>query len=156
MAGCSVKVAIAMAAVVVCLATADRVKAAGPPLDFESEPINYSHATPDNAVSRLQAAIDSGDKSLTFQEQFGYLRAVLQELDVPESTQMLTFLKSSLQRPLIGPQNARALYFGDDAYVGYVPDGMLELIVADEKLGMVFYTLEQDPQGPRFERQVAR
>ncbi|MCA9031831.1 MAG: hypothetical protein KDA66_13540 [Planctomycetaceae bacterium] len=155
-AGCSVKVAIAMAAVVVCLATADRVKAAGPPLDFESEPINYSHATPDNAVSRLQAAIDSGDKSLTFQEQFGYLRAVLQELDVPESTQMLTFLKSSLQRPLIGPQNARALYFGDDAYVGYVPDGMLELIVADEKLGMVFYTLEQDPQGPRFERQVAR
>jgi len=130
--------------------------ASAPPLDFESAPIHYSEATPDNAVSRLQVAIDNGDKSLPFEEQFGYLRAVLKELDVPESSQMLTFLKSSLQRPLIGPQNARALYFGDDAYVGYVPNGMLELIVADEKLGMVFYTLEQNAEEPKFERQVAR
>lgn len=130
--------------------------ASAPPLDFESAPIHYSDATPDNAVSRLQVAIDKGDKSLPFEEQFGYLRGVLKELDVPESSQMLTFLKSSMQRPLIGPQNARALYFGDDAYVGYVPNGMLELIVADEKLGMVFYTLEQNAEGPRFERQVAR
>ncbi|MCA9086577.1 MAG: hypothetical protein KDA81_21115 [Planctomycetaceae bacterium] len=129
---------------------------AAPPLDFENEPINYTSATPDNVVSQLQAAIDRGDCSLAFEDQFGYLRAVLKQLDVPESSQMLTFLKSSLQRPLIGPENARALYFGDDAYVGYVPDGMLEIIVTDPKLGMVFYTLEQDPAGPKFERQVAR
>ncbi|MEZ6132270.1 MAG: hypothetical protein R3C59_26715 [Planctomycetaceae bacterium] len=129
---------------------------AAPPLDFESEPINYTNATPDNVVSKLQTLIDSGEKSLPFEDQFGYLRSVLKELNVPESSQMLTFLKSSLQRPLISPQNARALYFGDDAYVGYVPDGMLEIIVPDDKLGMVFYTLDQDPTAPKFERQVAR
>ena len=129
---------------------------AAPPLDFEREPINYTNATPYNVVSKLQTLIDSGEKSLTFEVQFGYLRSVLKELDVPESSQMLTFLKSSLQRPLISPQNARALYFGDDTYVGYVPDGMLEIIVPDDKLGMVFYTLDQDPTAPKFERQVAR
>ncbi|MCA9043838.1 MAG: hypothetical protein KDA69_05925, partial [Planctomycetaceae bacterium] len=147
---------VGTAVIVFLTASTVAVNAAGPPLDFESEPISYSNGTPDNVVSRLQTAIDSGIKILPFEEQFGYLRAVLKELNVPESSQMLTFLKSSLQRPLIGPGNARALYFGDNAYVGYVPDGMLELIVADEKLGMVFYTLEQDPEGPRFERQVAR
>ncbi|MCA9048071.1 MAG: hypothetical protein KDA89_05050 [Planctomycetaceae bacterium] len=129
---------------------------AAPPLDFESAPINYTSATPNNVVSQLQAAIDHGNKSLPFEDQLGYLRSVLKELDVPESSQMLTFLKSSLQRPLIGPDNARALYFGDDAYVGYVPDGMLEIIVTDPKLGMMFYTLEQDSAGPKFQRQVAR
>ncbi|QDT89912.1 hypothetical protein [Gimesia algae] len=129
---------------------------AAPPLDFESKPINYSHSAPNNAISRLQAAINSGERILPYEDQFGYLRGVLKELDVPQSSQMLTFLKSSLQRPLIAPKNARALYFGDDAYVGYVPDGMLEIIVPDEKLGMVFYTLEQNSEKPRFERQVSR
>jgi hypothetical protein len=132
------------------------IAAAAPPLDFEKDPVNYTAGTPDNVVTRLQAAIDGGEKSLRFEDQFGYLRDVLKELDVPESSQMLTFLKSSLQRPLISPKNARALYFGDDAYVGYVPDGMLEIIVPDDQLGMVFYTLEQDPAEPRFERHVAR
>jgi hypothetical protein len=129
---------------------------AAPPLDFESEPIRYSDSAPDNTVSRLQAAIDNGETELQYEEQSGYLRSVLRHLNVPESSQMLTFLKTSMQRPLIGPQNARALYFGDDAYVGYVPGGILEVIVADEKLGMVFYTLEQDSSGPKFERQVSR
>jgi hypothetical protein len=132
------------------------VATAAPPLDFEEDPINYTAASPDNVVTRLQAALDVGEKTLRFEGQFGYLRDVLKELDVPESSQMLTFLKSSLQRPLISPKNARALYFGDDAYVGYVPDGMLEIIVPDDRLGMVFYTLEQDPEGPKLERHVAR
>ncbi|MFN8710313.1 MAG: hypothetical protein ACK50J_26880, partial [Planctomyces sp.] len=148
---CSTILCVAVPAI-----TVSGLATAAPPLDFESAPINYTTASPDNVVTRLQTAIDVGEKTLPFEDQFGYLRAVLNELEVPESSQMLTFLKSSLQRPLISPKNARALYFGDDAYVGYVPDGMLEIIVPDDQLGMVFYTMEQDPAEPRFERHVAR
>lgn len=126
-----------------------------PPLDFESPPISYTEAQPENVITELQSRLDRGETSLPYEERTGYLRGVLKHLDVPESSQMLTFLKSSLQRPLIQPDNARALYFGDDSYVGYVPGGKIELIVPDEKLGMVFYTLDQNPEGPRFVRQVA-
>ncbi|MCA8983755.1 MAG: hypothetical protein KDA76_08335 [Planctomycetaceae bacterium] len=126
-----------------------------PPLDFESPPISYSEAKPENVITELQSRLDQGELILPYEERTGYLRGVLKHLDVPESSQMLTFLKSSLQRPLIQPDNARALYFGDDCYVGYVPGGKIELIVPDEKLGMVFYTLDQNPESPRFERQVA-
>lgn len=142
---------------IVCLLTvsSSKVAFATPQLDFENPPIDYTNATPDNVVTKLQAAIDDGEKSLSFEDQFGYLRPVLRELEVPESSQMLTFLKSSMQRPIINPQNARAVYFGDDAYVASVPGGIIEIIVPDDKLGMVFYTLDQDSAGPKFRRQVA-
>ncbi|GAA4431385.1 hypothetical protein GCM10023155_25110 [Bremerella cremea] len=126
------------------------------PLDYEEAPIQYSDATPDTVISRLQKEIEAGNHVLPAEGEQGYLKALLQYLDVPESSQMLTFLKSSLQRPLIEPQNPRALYFGDDAYVGYVPGGIIELIVPDPRLGMVFYTLDDHDGAPRIQRQVSR
>ena len=130
------------------------VLAAG--MDIEQEPINYSSAPPDNMVSALQEAIESGDVTLENHKQFGWLPALLRELDVPVSSQTLVFSKTSLQRQRISPRRPRALYFNDDVYVGWVQEGALELTAVDPTGGPFFYTLPQLDEGrPKFERHTS-
>ncbi|WP_210420208.1 hypothetical protein [Aquisphaera giovannonii] len=86
----------------------------------------------------------------------GYLRSVLALLDVPVSSQVLVFSKTSFQSTLIGPETPRAIYFNDDVYVGYVQGSdVLEFSAADPSLGGTFYLLDQE-QTPRpsFRRQT--
>lgn len=124
--------------------------------EFDREPINYSTSEPDNSVSRLQTRLNQGASALKYDGSRGYLASVLDELKVSEKTQTLVFSKTSLQRHRIAPATPRALYFSDDVYIGFCQDGdVLEFSVADPKLGMVFYTLEQSQSGkPRFMRQT--
>jgi len=111
---------------------------------FERPPIEYSLSTPDNAVSRLQTRLEQGAVALRFDAAFGYLPALLKELGVPADSQMLVYSKTSLQRHRITPKTPRAVYFGDEVYVGFCHAGdVLEVSVADPQLGAVFYTLEQ-------------
>jgi hypothetical protein len=123
--------------------------------DFEKDPINYGSAEADNAVSRLQTRLASGKAGLTHEEHFGYLRSLLRELNIPESSQMLVFSKTSLQRHRISPHTPRALYFSDDVYVGFCQRGdVVEVSAVDPRLGAVFYTLDQErSDSPRFRRQ---
>ena len=123
--------------------------------DFEREPINYVTASEDNPVSQLQARLNSGETKLTFDDRVGYLKAVLHELGVSESSQMLVFSKTSLQRHRIAPKTPRAIYFNDDVYVGFCQDGdVAEFSAVDPQLGTVFYTLDQEQSDkPRFTRQ---
>lgn len=122
--------------------------------DFDRAPINYSSSTPENLVSRLQDRINRGQAKLEFTDDHGYLPSVLKELQIPVSSQMLVFSKTSLQRDRISPRTPRALYFNDDVYVGFCRLGeVMELSVADTKLGTVFYTLRQEPDAkPQFTR----
>lgn len=124
--------------------------------DFDRPPINYSTGKADNAVTRLQARLDRGEARLPFADEFGYLPAVLKELKVPTSSQMLVFSKTSLQRDRIAPRTPRAVYFSDDVYVGFCRLGeVMEVAVADPNLGNVFYTLPQEPADrPKFQRQT--
>src|SRR5262249_11070202 len=92
-------------------------------LDIDGPPVRYSASTPANAVSRLQDRLNAGQISLRPEKGFGYLRPILRELNVPESSQVLVFSKTSLQRHRIGPQTPRALYFNDDVYVGFCRNG---------------------------------
>jgi hypothetical protein len=126
---------------------------AAPP-DYDREPINYSTAEADNAVTRLQKQLSSGEMKLTHEDDHGYLRSVLKALDVPESSQVLVFSRTSLQRDRIGPKTPRAVYFNDDVYVGFCLRGeVLEVSAADHTIGTAFYTLDQEPAGrPRFAR----
>jgi hypothetical protein len=123
--------------------------------DLDRPPINYTNSPPQNAVSRLQQRLDAGQAKLTFDKRRGYLRSVLQELNVPAASQVLVFSKTSLQRQRISPQTPRALYFSDDIYLGYCQHGqVMEVTAVDPSLGAVFYTLEQTPADrPRFVRQ---
>jgi len=124
--------------------------------DFERPPIDYSASAPDNAIERLQRRLDAGDATLASDGQTGYLKSVLDALGVPVSSQTLVFSKTSLQQQHIRPGNPRALYFNDDVYIGYVRSGdVVEVSVADPKLGTVFYTLDQAAvERPRFVRQT--
>jgi hypothetical protein len=128
---------------------------AAPAADIEREPIHYSTAPADNPVSRLQQRLDTAPATLTYDKKTGYLRPLLAALNVPESSQMLVFSKTSLQRERIGPRTPRALYFNDEVYVGFCQHGtVLEVTAADPQLGAVFYTLEQEPaERPQFVRQ---
>jgi len=122
---------------------------------FENPPINYSTTADDNPVTHLQASLDAGAVTLTYDPAFGYLKSVLDALDIPEASQLLVFSKTSLQIRQIAPATPRAIYFNDDVYIGTVQHGeMLEISAADPNLGAVFYTLSQDPDTPpRFVRQ---
>ena len=76
--------------------------------EFEHEPIEYSKRSGNNRVTQLMADIQSGKKALKHEPGFGYLRSLLSELQVPESSQTLVFSKTSLQRQRISPATPRA------------------------------------------------
>ena len=124
--------------------------------ELDREPINYATAPADNAISRLQERLNSGKTKLKFEDDRGYAKSILAELNVPESSQVLVFSKTSMQRERISPKTPRALYFNDDLFVGFCLRGdVMEFSAADPHLGTVFYTLDQEPATPpRFTRQT--
>lgn len=123
--------------------------------DFEREPILYRTAPAENVVTALQQRLDRGEVQLKWNDEHGYLPALLEALQVPKSSQVLVFSKTSLQRERIGPKTPRAIYFNDDVYIGFCLSGeVMEVSAVDPRLGTVFYTLEQVPEEkPRFFRQ---
>ena len=123
--------------------------------DIDREPINYAASPDDNVVTQLMKKLDSGETTIPNEKGLGYLRGLLRELKIPESSQVLVFSKTSLQRHRISPTSPRALYFNDDVYVGFCQNGdVAEVSATDPKLGTVFYTLNQkDKARPRFTRQ---
>jgi hypothetical protein len=111
---------------------------------FEDEPINYTESQPTDAVAKLQKDLDRGHL-LQRNAKNGYLSAVLRALEIPVSSQVLVYSKTSFQTSYISPNTPRALYFNDDVYVGWVQGGpVVEISAADPQLGAVFYTLNQD------------
>jgi hypothetical protein len=79
---------------------------------FEKAPIHYSASAAIDAISRLSIRLASGDLSLGDSER-EIVRTLLRELNVPAESQLLVFLRTSLQRNRIGPKNPRALYYSD-------------------------------------------
>jgi hypothetical protein len=124
--------------------------------DLENEVIQYRKRQPTDAVTRVQAKLDSGALKFTYDPQHGYLKSVLYSLGIPSSSQTLVFSKTSFQRDLISPNHPRALYFNDQSYVGWVQGGrVVEVATVDPQLGTVFYVLDQSPNGkPRFLRKT--
>lgn len=123
-------------------------------MEFERGPINYTRPSDRDPVARLQQRINAGEAKLVFEPKWGYLRSLLENLGVPVESQSLIFSKTSFQLHKIGPATPRALYFNDDAYVGFVQRGdVLELSAVDPERGAIFYTLEQQAtEKPKFER----
>lgn len=121
---------------------------------FDEDTLSYSKTKADSAIEKLQARINSGEVTLKFDGAHGYLPAVLKALKISKTSQALVFSKTSFQRERISPQNPRALYFNDDIYIGFIPGApLMEVSIADPKLGGVFYSLEQKPAAkPRFVR----
>lgn len=114
--------------------------------DYDRPPIEYGTAPTNDVITSLNEKIRKGNAELKHTDDHGYLKSLLKELDVPLSSQVLVFSRTSLQRSRIGPKTPRAIYFNDDVTVGFCQRGdVLEVVASDPNLGAVFYTLDQNP-----------
>ena len=106
--------------------------------------IRYRELGQRNAVARLRDQLAAGTLHLAYDKTSGYLPAILKALDVPVSSQVLVFSKTSFQASRIYPHSPRAIYFNDSIAVGHVRGGdLLELTATDPDAGVVFFTLNQ-------------
>jgi hypothetical protein len=140
-------------------ATADPDRLQAPTrYDTEYPVIDYSGPAHQNRVWRLQRDLKSGALQLEWEPRFGYLRALLQALQIDIDSQVLVFSRTSLQIEHISPQTPRAIYFNDDTYVGYVQGSpLIELVTIDDSKGSVFYGLEnRNEYGPQIDREGGR
>jgi hypothetical protein len=117
---------------------------------YEKPPLNYSTTKPHDAMAELEAQSGSalpwtgGGKVI--------LQRLLKELHIPVESQVLVFSKTSFQRQVINPRRPRAIYFSDTSYVGWVPDGLIEVTTIDPHLGPMFYSFDPNAEQPRFVR----
>jgi len=104
---------------------------------------------PQDPVVSLRDRLERGEVALARDSVHGYLPGLLEALDIPVSSQLLVFSRTSLQTDRIAPWAPRALYFNDDVYVGWVQESpILEIASIDPVGGARFYTLPQDPSVP--------
>jgi hypothetical protein len=101
-------------------------------------------------IVSLQALLDAGEVTFSYDSVTGYLPSVLAALDIPLSSQTLIFSRTSLQTMNISPWAPRGVYFNDEVYIGYVSDEspILEVASVDPDDGGAFYILPQDPTSP--------
>ncbi len=123
--------------------------------DYEQAPINYSASKPADVIARLETRLASGELSFPGDDR-AVITALLKELHIPITSQVLVFAKTSFQRGRISPTHPRALYFSDTCYIGWVPGGLIEITSIDPHLGPVFYTFDPrakaDAKTARFSR----
>ncbi len=117
--------------------------------------IGYATRPVADPVSKLNRKLQEGGAQLKFEGVAGYLRSVLDALDVPVESQLVVFSKTSLQARLISPRNPRSIFFNDSVAVGWVRgEPFVEVAAQDPRQGVIFYTLEQQPTDrPQFTRQ---
>ena len=99
--------------------------------------IHYSQGPFADAASHLDPS------TLKHDDRLGYLPSLLEHLKINPDSQALVFSRTSFQASKIGPRNPRAIYFGDDAAVGFVRGSdVMEVAAVDPKQGVVFYTFD--------------
>jgi hypothetical protein len=111
-------------------------------------------------IASLQSLLDAGEVTFTHDPVTGWLPSVLAALDIPVSSQVLIFSRTSLQTERIAPWAPRAIYFNDDVYIGFVGDDtdpmdgrILEVAGIHPEDGGAFYFMSLNPnQPPRFVR----
>lgn len=121
----------------------------------EHPAIQYSTRATADPLAALNRRLAAGQLQLAFEEgPRGYLKSVLEALEVPVASQTLVYSQTSLQYEFITVTNPRALYFNDQISVGWVRGAdSLEFAAQDPEQGVVFYTLDQKPAAkPQFAR----
>lgn len=124
---------------------------------LRQRPIDYYGESSNNVVARLAARLERREARLEFDEGSpqGYLRSVLTHLEIPVESQVLNFTAAARNAQHVRYEQPRAIYFSDEATVGYVPGTPeIELTAFDPDRGTVFYALRQlASEQPRIERE---
>ena len=101
--------------------------------------IKYLTADTDTLVDRLNQKLRDGSAKLVYDQKTGYLKSVLDLLEVPVESQVMVYTRTSLQAEHIRIDNPRAIYFNDTVSVGYIRGaGLIELTAQDPKMGSIF------------------
>jgi hypothetical protein len=118
-------------------------------VDFKAAPHSYLEAQPKDRFAELQEKVQKGEVKLDTSNDKAFLTSLLEALNIPISSQIMVFSASSLQSEIINPRNPRSLYFNEDTYLGWVPNGLVEIIAADPEMGPIFYVYDRlRPGGP--------
>lgn len=108
--------------------------------------INYGLADTNTAVDALNRKLADGSARLFYDPDTGFLKSVLDLLDIPVESQVLVYTQTSQQAHRITMTNPRAIYFNDEVSVGYIRGAeLLELVAQDPVLGSIFYVIDQKP-----------
>jgi len=126
-----------------CLAVrADQIQLSGTFTDRLAHPaIEYATTPLKDPVSELIRKMADGRVRLTSSGPSGYLRSLLQALDIPISSQIVVFTPDSFQARRISMRNPRSIFFTDAVAVGWVNGGDIELAGLDPQQGVSFYTV---------------
>jgi hypothetical protein len=114
-------------------------------VELDHPAIGYRLAPRTDVVAELNRRLQVGTATLKFDGQAGYLRSLLEQLDVHVDSQMAVYSKTSLQSPLINPSNPRTVFFNDSVSVAWMRGGFIEVAAQDPVLGVGFYMLPQAP-----------
>jgi len=122
---------------------------------WESPPILYSKTKTSDPIANLISAIDRGESRLPDGSENDVLRFLLGLLEIPESSQILVYSKTSAQNYFISPRTPRALYYNENAYVGHVLGGGFEIIVHEPQIGVAFYFIEREMEKFQIQRNTS-
>lgn len=104
-------------------------------------------------VVALQSELQNGTVQIPFAPISGYLDGLLRALQLPIESQVAVFSRTSAQGNLVSPENPRVIYFSDDIAVAWVRgSSVIEVAESDANTGVVFYTVRQDEDRPKFIR----
>jgi hypothetical protein len=125
--------------------------------EWEESVIHYdSNGDLKDPVAVLQRRIENHQVKLKFEKNRGYLKSLLDALQIPRSSQGLVFSKTSSQADWTSGRTPRAVYFNDKVYVAWTPDApQIDLISMDPNKGPIFYVLSQKQESSsKFARQT--
>jgi hypothetical protein len=118
------------------------------PFDLDHPAISYSSRRVTDVVDALNARLQAGQISLPYAASTGYLKPILDALNVSVDSQIAVFSKTSLQSRIIQSRNPRVIYFNDSVVVAWVRDGFIEIAAHDPTQGAVFYRVLRAAAGP--------
>lgn len=116
---------------------------------YEQDPVNYSKTKADTPVTRIAERIKNGEKLLAGPTDTDVFVELLKLLNIPAESQTFVYSKTSAQNSRITPKRPRALYFSDNAYVGWVQGGNIEVVSFDKNLGAVFHMIHLRSREPK-------
>ncbi len=122
---------------------ADRGQLSGTFVNLLAHPaIDYGSRPTRDPVSDLIRRMQNDRVELESEGPSGYLRSLLQTLNVPIESQIVVFTPDSVQGYRINMRNPRTIFFNDSVAVGWVRGGFIELASQDPAQGVIFYSLD--------------
>ena len=107
--------------------------------DYDLEPHGYFSREVKDPTTVLMKRVERGEVLINEHAGKPLVERLLKELALHKESQVLVFSKTSLQRRGVSHSNPRAIYFNESVYLGWMPDGRIEIASFDPELGPIFY-----------------